>query len=107
MGFGPASLRLAGAHFDGVHLHTFITAQGLRRAKALVQEGAAAAGRDPEAVKLWSVIATAVEPTHEDRLRKLVARMATYMQAPGYAELLVELDGWDPRCWRISAPPRW
>ena len=95
VGFGPASLRFAGAHFDGVHLHTFITAQGLRRAKALVQEGATAAGRDPEAVKLWSVIATAVEPTREDRLRKLVARMATYMQAPGYAELLVELNGWD------------
>ncbi len=96
VGFGPASLRFAGAHFDGVHLHTFITPQGLRRAKALVQEGAASAGRDPDAVKVWSVIATAVEPTREDRLRKLVARMATYMQAPGYVELLVELNGWDP-----------
>jgi len=61
-----------------------------------VQEGAAAAGRDPEAVKPWSVIAAAVEPTREDRLRELVARMGTYMQAPGYAELLVELNGWDP-----------
>ena len=96
VGFGPASLRFAGAHFDGVHLHTFITPQGLRRAKALVQEGAASAGRDPDTVKVWSVIATAVEPTREDRLRKLVARMATYMQAPGYVELLVELNGWDP-----------
>jgi len=95
VGFGPASLRFAGARFDGVHLHTFVTPAGLARAKALVQEGAVAAGRDPDSVKLWSVLATAVNPTPEDRLRKLVARMGTYMQAPGYAELLVELNGWD------------
>ena len=96
VGFGPGSLRMAGAHFDGVHLHTFITHEGLRRAKALVQEGAEAAGREPAAVKITTVCATAVEPDREARLRKMVARMATYMQAPGYAELLIELNGWDP-----------
>ncbi len=32
----------------------------------------------------------------EDYLTKLVARMATYMQAPGYVELLIELNEWDP-----------
>lgn len=95
VGFGSNSLRFAGRHFDGVHLHTFVTPAGLRRARALLQEGAAAAGRDPAAIKLWSVIATTFEPSEEDYLRKLVGRMATYMQAPGYAELLVELNGWD------------
>jgi 5,10-methylenetetrahydromethanopterin reductase len=95
VGFGAQSLRFAGAHFDGVHLHTFISDAGLQRAVALVREGAQAAGRDPGAVKIWSVLATAVNPSREDYLRKLVARMATYMQAPGYAELLVELNGWD------------
>lgn len=97
VGFGPKSLRFAGEHFDGVHLHTFITDNGLRRAKAFAQEGAAAAGRDPDAVKVWSVIATAVEPTEEDHLRKFVGRMATYMQAPGYAEMLIALNQWDPQ----------
>jgi len=96
VGFGARSLRFAGAHFDGVHLHTFITDAGLQRAKALVQEGAADAGRDPDAVQVFSVYATALEPSREDRLRKLVARMATYMQAPAYAEMLVALNGWDP-----------
>ena len=33
---------------------------------------------------------------HRAFVRKLVARMATYMQAPGYAEFLVDLNGWDP-----------
>lgn len=97
VGFGPRSLRFAGAHFDGVHLHTFITDEGLRRAKALVQEGAEAAGRDPDDIKIYSVQATALNPDREDHLRKLVARMATYMQAPGYAEMLIALNGWDPK----------
>ena len=95
VGFGPKSLRFAGRHFDGVHLHTFITPAGLRKAKALIQEGAEEAGRDPDSVEITTVCATAVNPTEEDRLRKLVGRMATYMQAPDYAEHLVRLNGWD------------
>ena len=95
VGFGPASLRFAGMHFDGIHLHTFITPTGLRRAQALARDGADEAGKDPAKIKLHSVIATACNPSREDYLRKIIARMATYMQAPGYAELLVELNGWD------------
>jgi alkanesulfonate monooxygenase SsuD/methylene tetrahydromethanopterin reductase-like flavin-dependent oxidoreductase (luciferase family) len=48
VGFGRASLRMAGAHSDGVHLHTLIGHEGLRRAKALIREGAEAAWRGPE-----------------------------------------------------------
>lgn len=96
VGFGPKSLRFAGEHFDGVHLHTFITDHGLRRAKALVQEGSEKAGRDPDAVEVWSIMATSLNPTREDFLRKMVARMATYMQAPNYAEMLIDLNEWDP-----------
>ncbi len=94
VGFGPKSLRFAGQYFDGVHLHTFITPDGMRRARALVDEGAAKAGRQ-ERVSLCSVMATLINPTREDYLRKVVGRMATYMQAPGYAEMLVALNGWD------------
>ena len=96
VGFGPKSLRFAGQHFDGVHLHTFITDHGLRRARALVQQGCEELGRKPEEVKIWSVLATAVSPSEEDHLRKLVGRMATYMQAPGYVEMLIALNEWDP-----------
>jgi 5,10-methylenetetrahydromethanopterin reductase len=95
VGFGPRSLRFAGAHFDGIHLHTFITDEGLRRARALVREGAEAAGRNPDDIKIYSVLATALTPNREDYLRKFVARMATYMQAPGYVEMLIDLNGWD------------
>ncbi len=95
IGFGPKSLAFAGRHFDGVHLHTFITPEGLKNARERITEGAEGAGRDPSRVKVCTVMATLVNPDREAWLRKVVGRMATYMQAPGYAELLVELNGWD------------
>jgi probable F420-dependent oxidoreductase len=97
VGFGPKSLNFAGQHFDGVHLHTFITPRGLQRARAAVEEGARKAGRDVRDVRICSVMATVLEPDREAHLRKLVGRMATYMQAPGYAEMLVALNDWDPK----------
>ncbi len=97
VGFGPKALVFAGRHFDGAHLHTFITPEGLKRARAAVQEGAEKAGRNPDDVKICTVLATALEPTREAHLRKMVGRMATYMQAPGYADMLVALNDWDPK----------
>jgi alkanesulfonate monooxygenase SsuD/methylene tetrahydromethanopterin reductase-like flavin-dependent oxidoreductase (luciferase family) len=46
-------------------------------------------------VRIWSVLATVgdhLDP--EVRLRKLVGRMATYLQ--GYGDILVEVNRWDP-----------
>ncbi len=97
VGFGPRSLAFAGEVFDGVILHTFLSDEALARAVRLVREGAERAGRDPASVKVWSVLATACEPDEETRLRYLVARMATYLQAPGYGELLLAINGWDER----------
>ena len=94
-GFGPKSLAFAGSVFDGVILHTFLSDEALGRAVELVRRGAERAGRDPLSVKVWSVLATVHEPSDEQRLRNLVARMATYLQAPGYGELLVAANGWD------------
>ena len=61
-----------------------------------MREGAARAGRDPAAVKVWTVLAVACNASEERRLKLLTARMATYLQAPGYGELLFEINGWDP-----------
>ena len=97
VGFGAKSLAFAGQHFDGVHLHTFISPRGLQRARAAVEEGAQKAGRDASDVSVCAVMATVVNPDREAHLRKLVGRMATYMQAPGYAEMLVSLNEWDPK----------
>lgn len=95
VGFGPKSLRFAGSLFDGVILHTFLSDEALATSIALVRQGAEEAGRDPGSVKVWSVLATACNPDEETYLRYIVARMATYLQAPNYGELLVDSNGWD------------
>jgi 5,10-methylenetetrahydromethanopterin reductase len=94
-GFGTKSLAFAGSVFDGVILHTFLSDDALATAVKTVRQGAEMAGRDPASVKVWSVLATALEPNEEKRLRYLVARMATYLQAPVYGDLLVAANGWD------------
>jgi probable F420-dependent oxidoreductase len=95
--FGRRSLEFAGTVFDGVILHTFMSDEAVSRAVSLVRRGAERAGRDPDSVKVWAVLAVACNASEERRLKLLTARMATYLQAPGYGELLFAINGWDPK----------
>lgn len=53
------------------------------------------AGRDPATVRVWSCFATVGDHLPEElRLKKTVARLATYLQ--GYGDLIVGTNGWDP-----------
>jgi probable F420-dependent oxidoreductase len=93
--FGPNSLALGGRAFDAVVLHTFFTDETTARAVEQVKRAATEAGRDPDAVRVWSCFATVGDHLPESlRLKKTVGRMATYLQ--GYGDLLVETNGWDP-----------
>jgi probable F420-dependent oxidoreductase len=92
---GERTLELSGAVADAVVLHTFFTDETLARSVAAVRRGAELAGRDPDAVRVWSVLATIGDHIDEDlRLKKLVGRLGTYLQ--GYGDLLVRVNGWDP-----------
>lgn len=91
---GPRTLELAGRLADGVVLHTFLTDETLHRSVETIRAAAAGAGRDPAAVRIWSVLATIEDSIGEEaRLRKLVGRLATYLQ--GYGDVLVRANGWD------------
>jgi probable F420-dependent oxidoreductase len=93
--FGPNTLALGGRAFDAVFLHTFFTDETLARCVATVKTAAEQAGRDPEAVKVWSVFATVGDHLPEEaRRKKTVGRLATYLQM--YGDLLVETNRWDP-----------
>ncbi len=95
MAFGPNSLALGGRCFDAVVLHTFFTDETTERVVAAVKRSAEEAGRDPNAVRVWSCFATLGDHLSEDlRLKKSVGRMATYLQ--GYGDLLVRTNNWDP-----------
>lgn len=92
--FGPNSLALGGRVFDAVVLHTFFTDETTARCVAAVKQAAEQAGRDPASVRVWSCFATVGDHLPEDlRLKKLVGRMATYLQ--GYGDLLVKTNRWD------------
>ena len=94
MAIGGRTLELAGRVADGVVLHTFLTDETLARSVATIRRSAEEAGRDPAAIRIWSVLATVEESiTEEQQLRKLVGRLATYLQ--GYGEVLVRANGWD------------
>jgi probable F420-dependent oxidoreductase len=93
--FGPNTLALGGRVFDAVVLHTFFTDETLQRCVRTVKDAAEQAGRDPATVKVWSCFATVGDHLSEDvRLKKLVGRMATYLQ--GYGDLMVGTNRWDP-----------
>lgn len=93
--FGPQTLALGGREFDDVILHTYFTPETLRRAVTTVKDAAEQAGRDPASVRVWSCFATVGDHLPEElRLKKTVARLATYLQ--GYGDLLVKTNGWDP-----------
>ncbi|MEZ5551105.1 MAG: TIGR03857 family LLM class F420-dependent oxidoreductase [Pseudomonadales bacterium] len=93
--FGPNSLALGGRAFDAVVLHTFFTDETTARCVQAVRRAAEAAGRDPRSVRVWSCFATIGDHLPSPlRLKKLVGRMATYLQA--YGDLMVETNRWDP-----------
>lgn len=93
--FGPNSLALGGRAFDAVVLHTFFTEETTRRCVKNVKDAAEKAGRDPDHVKVWSCFASIGDHLPEPvRLKKLVGRMATYLQA--YGDLMVRTNDWDP-----------
>jgi probable F420-dependent oxidoreductase len=93
--FGPNSLELGGRCFDGVILHTFFTDDTTQRCVKTVKDAAERAGRNPDAVTVWSCFATIGDHLPEPvRLKKTVGRLATYLQA--YGDLMVKTNGWDP-----------
>ncbi len=93
--FGPNTLRLGGRLFDDVILHTYFTPETVARCVRTVKDAAEEAGRDPADVRVWSCFATIGDHLPEElRLKKTVARLATYLQ--GYGDLMVTTNGWDP-----------
>jgi probable F420-dependent oxidoreductase len=92
---GPKTQVLAGRAFDAVLLHSHWTDRAVAECVARVRRGAAEAGRDPARVQVWSCLVTACELPESIELQHVVRRMTTYLQIPGYGELIVDANGWD------------
>jgi 5,10-methylenetetrahydromethanopterin reductase len=92
---GEKTLEFAGGCMDAVVLHTFLSDEALERSVAAVRRGAERADRDPNSVRIWSVLATVGDHIDEElRLKKTAGRLASYLR--GYGDVLVKANEWDP-----------
>lgn len=92
---GEKTQELAGRCMDAVYLHTFFDDPAVEKAVAAVRRGAEQAGRDPASVRIWSILATVGDHIpYEQRMKKTVARLASYLQ--GYGDMMVKVNDWDP-----------
>lgn len=95
---GPRTMELAGEVCDFVIMHTFFGEQATRSSIEAVRRGAERAGRDPDAIRIWSCLAAVPDGLSDDDLvRRGAGRLLTYLQA--YGDVLVSVNGWDPAAW--------
>jgi probable F420-dependent oxidoreductase len=92
---GPKTLELAGAHFDGVLLHPFLTPEAVGRSAQIARRAAEAAGRDPNALTVYATVVTASGLPAEEEAAVVGGRAVTYFQIPGFGEQLAAVNGWD------------
>jgi probable F420-dependent oxidoreductase len=92
---GPKTLALAGAHFDGVILHPFLTPEGVARSAAIVREAAQQAGRDPASVRIIAAVVVAPDLTPEETKAAVYVRATTYFVHREMATPILKANGWD------------
>ncbi|MCU1454119.1 MAG: putative Coenzyme F420-dependent N(10)-methylenetetrahydromethanopterin reductase [Acidimicrobiales bacterium] len=93
---GPRTLALAGEVYDGVILHPLLTTEAVARSAALVRGAAERAGRDPSTVQIVATVMVAQGLPEEQAAAVLGGRAVTYLQTPGFGEVLARANGWDP-----------
>jgi 5,10-methylenetetrahydromethanopterin reductase len=91
---GPKTLAVAGQHFDGAVLHPFLTIDGVRRSIEIVHEAAIKAGRDPQAVRIYSQVVVAPDSTPEERAVAVDARAVTYFTLPELGRQIATMNQW-------------
>ena len=92
---GPKTLALAGAHFDGVILHPFLTPEGVARSAAIVREAAQQAGRAPASVRIIAAVVVAPDLTPEETKAAVYVRATTYFVHKEMATPILKANGWD------------
>jgi probable F420-dependent oxidoreductase len=93
---GPRTLALAGELYDSVILHPLLTTEATARSCEIVRASAARAGRDPSDVHVIATVIAAPELDPDVVWAVVGGRAVTYLQTPGFGELLVEANSWDP-----------
>jgi 5,10-methylenetetrahydromethanopterin reductase len=91
----PVAACTAARCFDGVLLPPVFTPDATHTIVARLRAECAAVGRDPASLRICQSVITAPDLDDIETRTLAHARAVTYLDAPGYGEMLVELNGWD------------
>jgi probable F420-dependent oxidoreductase len=92
----PVAARVAAACFDGVLLPPVFTPAATESIVRRLREECERIDRDPASLWICQSVITAPDLDELETRALAHARAVTYLDAPGYGELLVQLNGWDP-----------
>ena len=88
--------RTAAACFDGVLLPPVFTPDATESIVARLHTECERLDRDPATLRICQSVITAPDLDEVETRALAHARAVTYLDAPGYGEMLVRLNGWDP-----------
>jgi 5,10-methylenetetrahydromethanopterin reductase len=91
----PVGARTAARAFDGVLLPPVFTPDATHTIVARLHAECAAVDRDPASLRICQSVITAPDLDDTETRTLAHARAVTYLDAPGYGEMLVELNNWD------------
>ncbi|HEV3354864.1 MAG TPA: TIGR03857 family LLM class F420-dependent oxidoreductase [Acidimicrobiales bacterium] len=92
----PKGAAVAAACFDGVLLPPVFTPAATETIVARLRAECDRIGRDPSTLRIAQSVITAPDLDDLETRALAHARAVTYLDAPGYGEMLVQLNGWDP-----------
>ena len=92
----PLGAKASAASFDGVLLPPVFTPEATRTIVARLREACERVDRDPATLRICQSVITAPDLDDAETRALAHARAVTYLDAPGYGEMLVKLNGWDP-----------
>jgi probable F420-dependent oxidoreductase len=96
-GFGnPLGADAAAACADGVLLVPNLTPAATAASVRRLREACERVDRDPASLRIAQCVITAPDLDETETRQLCHARAVTYLQAPGWGEVLCEINGWEP-----------
>jgi probable F420-dependent oxidoreductase len=92
----PRSAKTAARAFDGVLLVPNMTPEATERSVLRIRAACERIGRDPASIRIAQCVITAPDLDERETRELAHGRAVTYLQAPGYREALIKVNGWDP-----------
>jgi probable F420-dependent oxidoreductase len=88
--------KAAASSFDGVLLPPVFTPEATQAITDRLRAACERIDRDPASLRICQSVITAPELDDIETRTLVHARAVTYLDAPGYGEMLLKLNGWDP-----------